>query len=181
MSAQGQVDVLNYFNQNRKKINKTGMGILGTWAVGNIGVNSYYWANSTGRSKYFHQMNTYWNAVNLGLASYGYIKAAKRDYSDFELDESIEDQRKSERIYLINAVLDAGYIVAGIYMQSAAGSNSSRDRLYGYGQALFWQGLFLAVFDSAMYLAHTRNEKKSNLVLRGYSFNGRELGIVLAF
>ena len=126
-------------------------------------------------------MNTYWNVVNLGFATYGFIKSSKVDYSDYELDESIVAQRKSERIYLINAVLDAGYMVAGIYMQSAAGSSSSKDRLYGYGQSFFWQGLFLAVFDSAMYLAHTQNEKKSNLVLKGYSFNGREVGLILAF
>lgn len=174
-------DVVGYFNNKREKINRTGMVVLGSWATANIGINGYLWSQTSGTQKHFHQMNTYWNIVNLGLAGYGYYKTAKEGYSDYDLQESMDAQAKSERIYLINAVLDVGYIVTGVYLQSVRHTHPEKARLTGYGQAIFWQGLFLVAFDSVMFIAHYGNRKNSGLILEEFSFTGNSVGVKFAF
>ncbi len=176
--------MLREFNQKRTKINKTGMIVLGSWALANIGVNGYFWAdnpNSTSSSKYFYQMNTYWNIVNLGISGYAHYKSATTDYYDWAMDETIEAQNRDKRVYLINGALDVGYMIAGVYLQSVRSSHPEKQRLLGYGRSIFWQGVFLAVFDSAMYLSHNKHEKESRLILKGLSFNGNSVGVVFAF
>lgn len=176
--------MLREFNDGRTKINKRGMIVLGSWATANIGVNSYFWAsnpNSASASKYFYQMNTYWNVVNLGIATYAYIKTAKTDYYNYTMDETVEAQNRNKKTYLINGALDVGYIITGIYLQSVRSSHPEKRRLLGYGQSIFWQGVFLAVFDSAMYLSLNKHEKESRLLLKGLSFNGNSAGVIFAF
>lgn len=174
-------DVVGYFNHKRQKINKTGMIVLGSWATGNIGVNGYLWSKASGSTKHFHEMNTYWNIVNLGIAGFGYFKSAKEDFSDYDLEESMHAQAKSERIYLINGVLDVGYIITGVYLQSVRQTHPEKERLTGYGQAIFWQGIFLVAFDSVMFLVHHGNKKNSGLILEDFSFNGTSVGVRFAF
>ncbi len=41
------------------------MMTLGGWAIGNIAVSGFSLRNASGSNKHFHQMNVYWNAVNL--------------------------------------------------------------------------------------------------------------------
>lgn len=159
------------------------MIVLGSWAVANIGANSYLWANSSsiGSSRYFYQMNTYWNVVNLGIAGFAYYRTAKTDYYNYTMDETIEAQRKNERVYLINGVLDVGYIITGVYLQSVRQGHPEKQRLLGYGQAIFWQGVFLVAFDTAMYLSLNKHAKDSRLVLKDVSFNGNSVGVRFAF
>src|SRR5665213_382891 len=66
-------DSLKTFNYSRNRITTTGMEVLGSWAIVNIGVGSVGWADSKGGSnKYFYQMNTIWGAANLGAALLGF-------------------------------------------------------------------------------------------------------------
>lgn len=176
--------MLREFNAKRTQINKGGMIVLGSWAVANIGVNSYFWAsNPDGKTsaKYFYQMNTYWNVVNLGIAGYAYYRSAKTDFYDYDMDQTIEAMQRDKRVYLINGMLDVGYIVAGIYMQSVRQSHPEKQRLLGYGRAVFWQGVFLMAFDTGMYLTLNKHDNNSRLVLKGVSFNGNSVGVCLAF
>lgn len=62
---------LDRFIKDRIRLNKKGILVLGSWAVFNI-VLSPIMANSTsGSTRYFHQMNVYWNGINLAIAGLG--------------------------------------------------------------------------------------------------------------
>lgn len=76
--AYAQTESLESFNQKRLDINKTGMMILGSWAVGNMAVSGVALGRGNfteDRTKHFHQMNIYWNVVNLSLAGFGLYSA----------------------------------------------------------------------------------------------------------
>lgn len=55
----------------RIKLNKNNMLILGAWAGVNIIQGSISAGNAKGSGHYFHQMNAYWNRVNLAFAGLG--------------------------------------------------------------------------------------------------------------
>ena len=67
---------LQQFNEQRCNIDKKLMLSLGSWASANIIGSGIGWATTENEEhKYFHQMNVFWNAINIGLAIPGYIKA----------------------------------------------------------------------------------------------------------
>src|SRR5277367_2441954 len=71
-------DSLRNFNYSRNNITTTGMEVLGSRAIANMGIGAAGWANSAGGSnKYFYQMNVLWNAANLGAAILGFTGARK--------------------------------------------------------------------------------------------------------
>ena len=91
------------FNQQRHDLDKRLMLGLGSWASLNLIGSGIGWAVSTNEStKYFHQMNVMWNVVNLGLSIPGYIKA-HRGSNWLSFFETMNEQRKTETIFLINA------------------------------------------------------------------------------
>lgn len=48
---------LNSINTDRLKLNKTGMIVLGSWAVANIGYSGIQMGRTDGYTRTFHQMN----------------------------------------------------------------------------------------------------------------------------
>ena len=52
------------FNKSRNKKTTKGLYVLGAWALANIGTSAYYYSNTTGVDKSFHQMNIMWKGVN---------------------------------------------------------------------------------------------------------------------
>lgn len=169
-------------SNKRIEINITGMKVLGGWALANMAIGSFAYFNSSGKKKYFNQMNVMWNVVNLGLATAGYF-GAKADLNEqLSLARSLKDQQKIEQILLLNAGLDVGYIAAGLYLNER-GLRKSSDRLQGYGKALLIQGTFLLVFDGAMYAIHKNNGKGFDKILEktSLSFNGKQVGLLIKF
>lgn len=143
------------FNQKRKNINQAGMIILGSWAVGNIVLNPILARNAQGSDKYFHQMNVMWNMVNLAIAGFGFYSAFKESPELFSALQTIEEHRKIKKILLINAGLDVGYMLGGLYMMHRSKTATNRpERLKGFGQAVVLQGAFLFVFDLILYSVH---------------------------
>ncbi|HAN38707.1 MAG TPA: hypothetical protein DCQ29_07365, partial [Chitinophagaceae bacterium] len=65
MQAQAQYDSLW---QRQQQLQRKGMYVLGSWALGNIAVSSLTANGVSGSNKAFHQMNVYWNVVNAGIA-----------------------------------------------------------------------------------------------------------------
>jgi len=64
------------FAQSYQKINRVGMWVLGSWAVGNMIVGCVSLASGLqGEGKYIQQMNVAWNLVNVGLAGFGQHRA----------------------------------------------------------------------------------------------------------
>lgn len=157
--AQTQPPLLGQNNIRRNSINKTGMVVLGSWATANIVTGAIAAGNSTGQTKYFYRMNTYWNAVNISLAGFGYLNA-RRAKNDQNLSASLMEQSKVEKTFLFNTALDLAYVAGGLYLNER-GKNfiKNRDRFKGFGNSIMLQGVFLLVFDAAMYGIHAGNGK----------------------
>lgn len=158
LSAYAQSDSVFYsFHQNRMNINKTAMLVLGSWAAGNILVGTYGNFKASGEAKYFQQFNAMWNVVNLGIAAFGYFNAVNSDPASMTNIEILKDYSSLQNFLLLNAGLDAAYIMTGFYLKERAKNSSSSERLRGYGNSLLLQGGFLLAFDVALYFIHQSN------------------------
>jgi len=140
------------FYRESLRINNIGMAILGTWALTNISIGAYGWNQHTGQRAYFHQMNLFWNTVNLtiaGIALYGNLTS---DYGLLTGSELLDKQFKSQHLYLINGALDVGYIAAGSVLRYIAPRYPKNElRFNGYGNSVILQGSFLLLFDLVFY------------------------------
>jgi len=158
VAAYAQSDkLIQSFEQQRQDINKTGMLVLGSWAAGNILIGTYGSLKAKGEAKYFHQFNAMWNVVNLGIATFGYLNAVNSDPASMTNVEILKDYNSLQSFLLLNAGLDAAYIMTGFYLKERSKNSSSAERLKGYGNSLLLQGGFLLVFDVALYFIHQSN------------------------
>jgi hypothetical protein len=156
---------------------KTGMIVLGSWATLNIISGSIGAYRREGSSKYFHQMNAAWNLVNLGIAGFGYRGASRID-TDLNYSSGLDKMQDFERLLIINAGLDLIYIGTGAWLWSRGISENS-SRQIGYGKSIVLQGSFLLLFDSILYLAHSRHTQELLKLGDQLSFTGN--GFLLSF
>lgn len=143
---------LEEFNQTRLAYNQSGMLILGSWALVNLIWGSLGVRKSTGETKAFHQMNAYWNVVNLAIAGFGYWQASQ-EVPGLDFWASIEAQHGIEKILLLNCGLDLGYIAMGGYLMER-GRRKEKGQWVGFGKSIVLQGAFLLVFDAILYGFH---------------------------
>ncbi|MDB2656623.1 hypothetical protein N9Y60_01065 [Crocinitomicaceae bacterium] len=170
---------LNEYNQERLQMDKRLMLSLGSWATTNLAVGGIGWATTPkGEAHYFHQMNFFWNTVNVALAVPGYLKARKES-SNLNFAETLRAQNKTETIFLINSGLDIAYMSSGLLLRSEARFNPERkDQWTGYGNSLLLQGGFLFVFDLTAYILHKRHyNKKLNGFLDQIELSQNGLGM----
>ncbi len=180
--AQQHKEELILFNNKRLQTNKIGMLTLGSWALANIGTGIIASRGASGSNKYFHQMNAYWNVVNLALAGFGYYGAANADPASFTLSSSVKEQFGIEKLLLLNAGLDVGYIATGFYlMERAKNATTHTDRLKGFGQSVILQGGFLLLFDTTLYFIHNSHNTLLQQLLANISFTGNSATLVLQF
>ena len=152
------------FANERTRLDRRGLAVLGGWAAGNLLVSGIAMGQTEGSAHYFHQMNIGWGAVNLVLAGTGCL-AARRASQHPPADRAgnVRAQLRTEKLYLFNAGLDVAYLATGLYLlekgrnPTAAGSP---DRWRGYGQSLLLQGGFLLLFDGFQYATHHRHGQK---------------------
>ncbi|MCS7017695.1 MAG: hypothetical protein RMJ87_07355 [Cytophagales bacterium] len=150
------LDSLVTLNLARLNLNQQGMMLLGTWAFFNIIVGFWKAHKSEGTSRYFWQMNAYWNVVNIALAAGGYWNAIQTGVSLMSLQQSIAAQYSIEKIYLFNAALDVAYIIGGFYLIERARRNERNSlRWKGFGKAIILQGAWLMIFDWVMWWLQT--------------------------
>ena len=172
---------LQQFNEQRCNIDKKLMLSLGSWASANIIGSGIGWATTENEEhKYFHQMNVFWNAINIGLAIPGYIKA-RNGKSQLSLFKSLEEQRKIEGVHLVNAGLDLAYISSGILLRNKQPKNSNEENQFrGYGNSIIIQGGFLLVYDWIGYMMHRRHAKKQlNPLLQKIEPSAQGIGFIL--
>ena len=152
---------------------------LGSYAVANFAISgAAYFSSEDEYSKRFHEMNVMWNTVNMGLALPGYIKA-RRGGAPMTREEMLKAQKKTESIFLINDVLDLGYIATGIWMREVAPNQLDQEDLFkGYGNSLILQGSFLLAFDAVAYYIHHNHGKKLP-AFEKVSLSSTQLGIGL--
>ena len=173
-------DSIPYYNHKRYEITATGMKVLGGWGLANLGAGAAGWAGSQGQTKYFYQMNTFWGAINAGAAILGYTGAQHDKGRSLTAAQSLKEQQKIERIFLVNGGLDVAYIAAGIFVNHR-GNVKNNDKLKGYGPAVILQGAFLFFFDGTMYATHRSNGNKlKNFLLKNpVTFNGKNVGMLI--
>ena len=182
LSAVAQSPELQEFNQKRLQITKIGMLTLGGWAIGNIGTAALSLSQASGSNKHFHQMNLYWNTVNLAIAGFGYYGASQSDPLSYNLLSSLKEHYTMEKILLLNAGLDVAYMTGGFYLIERAKNNQKREALFkGFGQSVIMQGGFLLVFDTAMYFIHQSNLGILKNIISSMSFNGNSLYLTFRF
>jgi hypothetical protein len=159
LQAQDMQLTLDGFNAQRLRTNRAGMGVLGGWAVANIGFSGVQYFRTEGVSKGFHQMNVMWNLVNLGLAVPGFFGSAPGSGDGLSLAETVAEHQKIEKILLFNTGLDVGYVMAGFFLRerSQRPNINKPDRMRGWGNSLLLQGGFLFAFDLTMVILHNRN------------------------
>ncbi|WP_375585343.1 DUF6992 family protein [Cyclobacterium xiamenense] len=174
--AQERVTVKE-INENRKRLESRGMLVLGSWAVGNLLWGGIGAARTEGREKSFHQMNMYWNSVNLAIAGFGYLSATRKQRTS-GLWQSIKEQQRSEKILLVNAALDLGYMTGGFYLKER-GKRLQDSRLRGFGNSLVLQGAFLLVFDGILYSLQNSNGKKFRPWVENLEVGATGLGVKL--
>lgn len=171
------------FNQEKIRINRSGMIVLSSWAGANIAVGSVGWASTQGDMKYFHQMNVFWNIVNLGIAAPGLFTSRKIEEKTISNGDLIADQYSIEQLYLINNALNVVYIGSGALLRSIADTYPDNTmRFKGYGNSLMLQGGFLLVFDLVQYLRHRNHRKSSSaLFFDQLSLSNQGIGIKYSF
>lgn len=167
-AAHSQGDYKTFYERSLKT-NNTGMYILGSWAVANIVAGGWGWSQATGQTKYFHQMNFFWNTVNLSIAGFALYSNLATNFSDLTAMEIMEKHTKTENLYLINAGLDVIYVGTGFLLKHLATKKPNRHNLLnGYGNSVILQGSFLFVFD--LILWKIQHNHRMNFV-QNLSFN----------
>ena len=158
-----EIPALSDFNRTRLDYNQKGMIILGSWAVGNMVWGGIGASQTIGQNKAFHQMNLYWNSVNLMIAGFGYWQATK-EVPGTDFWATMEAQQGIEKVVLLNGALDVAYMAGGFFMKER-GLRKGNDRLIGFGKSVILQGAFLLAFDGVMYgFHHVHGKELPNLV-----------------
>ncbi|MCA8832079.1 DUF6992 family protein [Hymenobacter pini] len=147
---------LPLINHARELLIERGMGVLGAWALLNLLVSGYYVARTDRRSvaHHFHLMNVAWNMVNALIAVWGILQAHPQQVAGLTLAESLAAQARTEQILLVNAALDVGYVLFGLWLRRRATTAIRPERLEGFGRSVVLQGAFLVVFDTGLYLLY---------------------------
>jgi hypothetical protein len=142
----------NTFYKKSLDINNAGMVVLGSWALSNIAIGAYGWSRNSGQRMYFHQMNLFWNSVNLAIAGIALYSNTTTDYSMWTTDQILTKQLRTQRIFLINAGLDIIYMGTALGLKKIASRYPDhQERLTGYGNSVLLQGAFLFVFDLVLF------------------------------
>lgn len=178
----GQTDDLLQFNTERLQVNKVGMMVLGSWAVGNIGINAFLTRNASGSDAHFYRMNMYWNVVNLALAIPGLRHSLITDPASLDLAQSVSEYHRMGKILLINAGLDVAYISGGFLLKEMSKNRDKRkDLLNGYGRSLILQGGFLLVFDALLYIALQTKGGSLTKILESVQLGSQGIGLTFTF
>ena len=164
----------------RINLSKNHLFILGAWAGANIIQGSISASNAVGNDHYFHQMNAYWNTVNLAIAGAGLLAAHQQLKRHYSLVDNLREQQKIEKLLLLNTGLDAAYITTGLYLKER-GTRLNKDQPIGYGNSLVFQGAFLLVFDLFQYAANRKNGKILDQMLGNWQLGTTQNGIGLSY
>lgn len=178
-----QQEALSSFNQKRLQTSTRAMYILGGWAIGNIAIGGIRRSRTLGEKRYFHEMNVFWNLVNLGIAGAALYGNAKADPAAMGLWESLNEQQRLEKILWFNVALNGSYILGGAWLKERAKtSGKNPERLRGYGNSLILQGSFLFVYDLVhVFIQQAQSAEKIQTFLSHVQFTGNSLALRFIF
>jgi len=178
--SQPTQEQLTEFNQKRISLNTRAMYVLSGWALTNIAVGSIGYFNSSGETKYLHQMNVAWNVVNLAIAGGAIYQYLHANPTAFTFQQSLAEAQNIEKILLLNIGLNVSYMAAGGYLWER-GIRKNSERQQGYGQSLLIQGGFLLLFDSTLYLLNHSHNQQLQAILDNVRFTGNHLSVIIPF
>lgn len=181
LTALNAQDLKDFYNLSID-YNKTGMYVLGGWAASNLITGTYGWSTQTGSTKYFHQMNTMWNIVNLSIAGFALYNFSITDISLLGEGEMLQKHMRFEKLFLINAGLDIIYMGAGGFLIHRAGKSEKNSLRYkGYGRSIILQGAFLFAFDLVMYLVQFQHRSNFKPIIENLFVKPGEISFLLNF
>ncbi|RZL07259.1 MAG: hypothetical protein EOO62_17360 [Hymenobacter sp.] len=142
--------------QHHELLLSRGLSVLGVWALLNLTLSGYELPRTDRRAwhHHFHLMNCGWGFINAVLAAVGILRTHPgRPPAGFSPAAALADMHFTGQVFLLNAVLDIGYLFVGVWLLSRAAAPAANrpERLYGYGRSVQLQGLFLLVFDAIMF------------------------------
>jgi len=151
---------------DQQQFQKRAMMVLGGWGMVNVVSGGIGMATTEGATKYFHQMNLGWGAINTGLAITGYLGARSFDL-DAPLGMSLLDKNLGMgKAFLFNTGLDVGYVMGGLYLRERARRSENPDRLRGFGNSIMLQGSFLFGFDLIAYFVNnSKTERIKDMII----------------
>jgi sulfite exporter TauE/SafE len=172
--------------QSRNQLTKGAMVTLGTWAIANIATGFIVASQTSGETRYFWLMNSYWNFINLSLAVPGYLGALRMASMKIGFAQNVESQLAIEKLYVFNFGLDLAYMAGGLYLGERGKTEKDlkkSQQFSGYGNSIVLQGAFLLLMDGVMFTLHHKNTKLMNKHLRQLELSAGPggLGIVYSF
>ena len=173
-------DLQNILNK-QTKIARIGLTGLTTWAAGNMLVGGLGMAQTKGEVRSFHEMNFFFNTVNLTLGGLGILSTYKPRPADFK--SLIEYNHQIEKVYLFNIALDLGYMASGwaIYNKGLSQTGNKADQNFGYGKSLVLQGGFLAVYDIVIFSFYRKCRTNLDRYWPNIQFTTAGLGIGMVY
>lgn len=175
---------LRDWNEHRFQRTERSMWVLGGWAAANVLVGAVGMGRTSGERRAFHQMNLGWGVVNLGLAASGLWTATHGDPAALDGWASYEALQRTRHIFVFNAGLDVGYVMAGFWAQERSKNVVKRaERMRGFGKSLVLQGAFLFAFDLGAYFYHQplAEQFRQHMPLENWSIGMRQDGVGLTW
>ncbi|MEX0811701.1 MAG: hypothetical protein WD048_05755 [Chitinophagales bacterium] len=158
------------FEQRNKQISKRGMISLGSWGLANMVSGSIAAPITEGAQRNFHLMNLSWGAVNFAIALPSLISYMKKKEVETDPLQISKSFRSSKTVYLLNAGLDVGYTLSGLWMYERSKRIAKPERaemIKGFGYSVMLQGIYLLTYDAVMYgIYASRNKKQDELMKR---------------
>lgn len=138
-------------------------------------------SQTSGQQRYFHQMNLFWNVVNIGIGVPGLLSTYKEKPQDFE--SVYTGQKRFENVYLLNAGLDLGYVAAGWALNNFGKTKEGElaSRLKGYGNSIVLQGTYLVLHDIIMYSLYRTNHVRLQTLWKRVSIQPTGFGAIIQF
>lgn len=155
-----EVEKIRLLSDKKQQINRKGMVILTSWASVNVLSGVGYFVSGDYKEQCFYGMNGAWGIVNLSIALPALLTESKQPDS---MKKLIDNQKKTEKIFLINSALDVVYVAGGItlYHWSNLQKNDQQKLMFsGFGNSIIMQGAALLIFDTSMFLANRKFRKK---------------------
>lgn len=148
-------------SMTRNRIVMRSMKTLSVWGAVNSASGLGLSSGASKDARYTFRTCTYFGLVNLALGQAGYWTARKKRGQVLTPEQNLREQRKMEKIFLINTGLDLVYMAGGLHLinRGLQKTGDSRDKSLGYGRGLMIQGGFLFLFDGIQYLTHRKNGK----------------------
>jgi hypothetical protein len=142
-------------NTEAVRLNRTAMSVLLGWAVLNMGTGVAGHFTTEGDAQAFFQANAAWNVVNLAIAGFGLHGQLSAQPETWDLARSLAEGQQMEKLLLLNAGLDVGYIALGGFLLER-GLRTDSPRFRGWGRSLLLQGGFLLLFDATLWWLNWR-------------------------